>query len=405
MSPSNKLTNIELKEDYILSLSILSSFVVLSLQFFILYYFKIIGTSSGMIIQMVSKLVVGVIFIYSFPIVFKRNKILLISVYFVSLFVFLLNFLFFPQNTSYLKNITFSFFFLCLPCFIYSYSIEKSWILEKMMEFASLIVFFIGTIVGLLVLTNRMEIGMYSMSLSYYMLLPTLVFVRKFLDQYTIKPLVIFLISLSVILSFGSRGPLLSIGIFVLIFLIITIKKQTSKTFIVYIGILFMTILTLLYQKQILQFLLNSLERFNLSSRSLRLLLKDEVYLSGRDNIYGDIWFQIKQSPLIGMGLAGDRQYFGGRYTHNIVLEILTNFGVFVGLIIVVLLISLLLRAFLFSSNQHSKLILVWICLGFIPLLVSSSYLIDYSFWILLGISLKSITKRNLSDKNALNNF
>ncbi len=64
------------------------------------------------------------------------------------------------------------------------------------------------------------------MSLSYYMLLPTIIYMNEFLDRISIKSGLVLAMSLLVILALGSRGgAIMCIGIFTILKLIKQIKK------------------------------------------------------------------------------------------------------------------------------------------------------------------------------------
>lgn len=155
----------------------MSSFAILTIQYLILTIFNLSGTKVGNYIQLLSKGIVGIFYLLSLLVVLKRNKIKFIAVYFISIMILLLNCLIFKENVPYIKTIIFPFFFTCLPTFIYAYSIEDWNVLKGIMYKVSLIVFIIETLIGILVFRGKVTIGSYSMSLSYYMLLPTIIYI------------------------------------------------------------------------------------------------------------------------------------------------------------------------------------------------------------------------------------
>lgn len=382
--------NQRISEDKKISVAIMSSLAILTIQYLILTYFNLIGTSNASRIQLLSKMFVGFFYIIALPIVFKRNKFKFAGVYFISIFIFLLNYLFFRENWIYLKTIIFPFFFTCLPSLIYSYSINDWSVLKDIMRKTSLIVFIVGAIIGALVFTNRAFVGVYSMALSYYMLLPTIVYMDEFLEKFTVRSIIIVLISLIIILALGSRGAIMCFGVFVILKLITTKKKLNYKTILIYIIIIALVIIILLFLDTILENLNNFLLQFGIHSRSIHLFLRDDVYLSGRDYLYEEMIEQIKNNPIFGIGLAGDRRVIGG-YAHNIIIEILANFGIILGSILVFLLAIITFKT-LFSKNKEvSNFIAIWFSIGFIHLMVSSSYLIDFKFWVFIGLAIKGI--------------
>lgn len=151
----------------------------------------------------------------------------------------------------------------------------------------------------------------------------------------------------------------------------------------------------LIFLKDILEFIYNLLLQFGINSRSIRLFLRDDLYLSGRENIYNDVLSQISKKPFYGIGLAGDRRVLGGVYAHNIIFELLANFGIITGIIISILIVGVSLKSIFSKNKSLANFISIWFSIGFIHLMVSSSYLIDFKFWIFLGLALKGLTKTN----------
>ena len=373
-------------EDKKISIAIMSSFVVLTIQYLILIYFNLIDTNLGSIVQLISKVLVGFFYLIALPTVFKRNKITFAGIYFIVVFLFLFNYLVFDKNWPYLQTIIFPLFFICLPSFIYAYSIRDWNILMDTMKKASKIVFVIGAIIAILVFMGNSSVGTYSMSLSYYMLLPTIIYMDDFLDKISLKSGLVVAISLIVILALGSRGAILCAGIFVILKALKSFKTITYNKLLIYLIILFIFVIGIIYIYEILEYLYNVLLNFGIRSRSIQLFLRDDIYLSGREKIYDGVINGILDQPILGIGLAGDRQIIGGGYAHNIFIEILANFGVILGSFIILILICLIISSLFTKEDKRYNMIIIWISVGFVHLFVSGSYLIEFKFWILLGL-------------------
>ncbi|QAT62000.1 hypothetical protein EQM13_10580 [Acidilutibacter cellobiosedens] len=384
-----KESELKVNEDKKISTAVMSSFVILMGQYFILYFFNIESTKMGENIQLISKAIVGLFFLRVFPTVFKKQGTLFILMYCVFLAIFSFNYLFFQQNIVYLNDVLFKFFFICLPCFLYSFSINDRRILRDIMEKCGLIVFIIGLIIGFLVFIKKISLGSYSMSLSYYMLLPTLIFMDKFFEKFSIKSIIFSIVSLFVMLALGSRGAIMCVGVYVILYLLINSRGINAKKFLINIVIFVLIIFILIYLKEIFIFMNRILNKFGIYSRSINLFLKNEINLSGRDVIYDEVLYQIESNPILGIGLGGDRLYTGGSYSHNIILEIVSGFGVVFGTIILII-IGIISTKSLFSKDiEESNLMLIWFCIGFVPLMVSGSYLIDFQLWIYLGLAVR----------------
>ena len=334
-------------------------------------------------------------FLYALPVVIKRSKLKLIGSYSVSVFVFLLHYLMFPENSLYMRELTFPFFFMCLPVLVYSMSIQNWNILKLYMKKASFIVFLFGAILGGLVFAGKVTIGTYSMSLSYYMLLPMLIYLDELFDQPSLKACLFSLVALLIILALGSRGAILCMAIFIFLKMVKSLSKLTYTKLLLNLTFFAAIIVTFIYLDSILQYINNLLLNFGINSRTIALFLMDSVHLSGRDSIYQKIIEAILNNPLLGIGVAGDRLIMGGGYTHNLILEVLANFGVIIGSSLLIVLLLLIVRNLLTKDNETYNMIIIWLSLGFVPLMVSGSYLMDMNFWILIGLMINSIFQKN----------
>jgi len=381
--------NKEFRIDKIISVAIMSSFIVLTLQYFILISFSLSGTSSAYFVQMLSKIIVGLIFSLALPYVLKRKLKLFILLYGFGVVVFGYNFLVFPENHSYLINLIFPFFFMALPSFIYVLSLRNLEVFKLITEKIAFIIFILGTFLWILIFTGNAIAGVYSMSLSYYMLLPALVFLGKVFEGNKPVFIIYFLIALMVILAFGSRGALLCITIYVIL-RVASPKQKFSSTKILIYGVAgIILVISILNYERILLYINKMFLEYGIQSRTINLLLQDEVSLSGRDSIVQTVWNEIILSPILGIGVAGDFRIIEGSYVHNFIIEVMGNFGIPVGILLLGFLMLILVTTISFSKNYN--LIALWISLGFVHLMMSSSYIIDVKFWIFFGILILSL--------------
>lgn len=341
----------------------------------------------GHTVQLLSKAIVGFFFIYSFPTVFKRNGLLLVLVYCCFAAIFVLNFLFFQQNIPYLMDVLFSFFFICLPCFVYSSSINNVSVFKTIMKTFGTAIFYIGAIIGFLAVFKKLNLGSYSMSLSYYMLLPAIVHVNNFFEKLSVRSGLITTIAMFFILTLGSRGAVLCIGTYVFLYFMTQSGKNSFKNLLFKLSVFFLLLFSMFFLKNFLTFLNNVLVKCNIHSRTILLFLKDKIHLSGREIIYENILHQIKTHPLFGIGLAGDRFYTGGAYSHNIFLEIISGFGIIIGTVILLILGYIIIKSLFAKNKAETSLMLMWFCIGVVPLIISGSYLTDFQFWIFLGLA------------------
>lgn len=92
----------------------------------------------------------------------------------------------------------------------------------------------------------------------------------------------------------------------------------------------------------------------------------------------------IAKNPILGIGIAGDRVLLEGSYSHNIVIEVISNFGIILGILLLSVLGIKWIKS-LFSKNEsYLDIILIWSSIGFIHLFISSHILLILSFGYLL---------------------
>jgi len=264
-------------------------------------------------------------------------------------------------------------------------------VLEAITQKAGMIIYVFAISLGLLIFIGKVSIESYSMSLSYYILLPTIIYLRLYFETYRVKYLFLSALSVLLIIAIGSRGPIMCLGVYIIFYYLINMKKATYKRLIFHIAALLIAFILFIFYKDILLFVYNILENHGIQSRSIILFLEGGIYLSGREEIYASIMEQIILNPLFGVGIAGDRVYLNGSYSHNIFLEIISGFGVIIGTLIILLLGLLIVKSLFSKNSKAANYVLIWFSVGFVPLIVSGSYLIDFKFWIFLGVALKSL--------------
>ncbi|QOR66327.1 hypothetical protein IM538_21595 [Cytobacillus suaedae] len=387
------------KNDLMISITIMSSYAVLAAQFFVLHLFNLSGTGQGSLVQIISKVVVGILFIITLPTIIKRNLLTFVCVYFIAVFILLINLVFFPQNSEELLGVAFSLLFICLPCLIYSFSLNDNKILLAVIYKISNIVLILGMIIAILVLTKEIVLEDYSMALSYYLLLPTIVNMYRFIAEKSYISILKVIISLLIILMLGSRGPLLCFGIYSILAILKNNNKITLNTLLFYTSSAFSLLLGVIFFESIILKINDLLIRYGIFSRTLYLFIEEEnIHLSGRNEIYQIITSHIYENPLLGIGIAGDRQVMG-TYSHNIFIELLSGFGIIFGSLIILLIAWISLKGIFNKNKLDSNISIMLFSLGFIPLLVSGSYLTEFIFWIFLGITIKGLYNRKKISK------
>lgn len=255
---------------------------------------------------------------------------------------------------------------LCLPTI--SGGIEKveevfymiSWIIVLMM------IFFVVKF-----LTGKISYFGYNMALSYALLLPTITLYKSGKWYTSIAAAFLFIC----ILTFGSRGAL----VVFLIYIIYDLIQKSNKNILVLVGlsIAFMSILPLFE---------SFLDSYGISSRTLSFLIGGNIAASeGRDDIYEAVCKVISDNLLTGVGIYGDRVVID-ELCHNILLELVLDFGIIMAMIVVIIAMTFLVRLYRCLDKVHKNVLVKYFTAFVVPLFFSDSYLISINFGIFLAV-------------------
>lgn len=317
----------------------------------------------------------GVSVVFALFWILKRRAFEFILSYISIGILFLFTMIVFPDSTKYIQDEGVKFTCLtCIPIFLSTISIRNLRILKNVFLIVSILTTFIGILYGILILNGLIFQNDYSMSYGYALMLPVMyLFYRR-------KPIYVLLAvaGLVCVAVNGNRGAFIIILIFLLWFYSKEIVRNKSFSLIFVFGLLFFLYYNL---PSILSFLSDN----SLHSRTLERMISNQLVESeARENMYiigiSKIWL----SPIAGYGLFGDR-FFYEIYVHNIVLEIIIDFGIPLGFVLIgYLLYKTILRLRKIKEDERDFFVLITLG-SILPLMASSSYLIDFRFFMFLG--------------------
>lgn len=229
----------------------------------------------------------------------------------------------------------------------------------------------------------------YSVSFGYDVLLFALLFLYNAFKDKKLSDIVASGISVGMILLGGSRGPILFIGVFIVLYILRELKESRRKILLITFTTL-TTVFLYLFYEVILAFVAVIIDNMGFSSRFITTLLSGTITSdSGRNKIWGAAIAMIKTKPL-GYGAMGSRSIISeliyAGYPHSIVLEILIDYGVIVGgVILLIFLINTIQILFTHKREEWSGIFLVFFCAA-CSLFISLTYWSIPSFWGSLGI-------------------
>ncbi len=231
----------------------------------------------------------------------------------------------------------------------------------------------------------------YDLSYGYNVLIYALVFLFCALKYKKLIDIVMAAAGIAMILLGGSRGPLLCVVIFIGLYILMTINNSKKKIYFFTIFTAIGVSLLLLYKK-ILHLIITVMDKLDVSSRTITMLLEGDIADdNGRDAIWGAAIEMIRDKPL-GYGALGTRHviYYvhDVGHCHEILLEMLVDFGVIFGTVLILFLIINALRI-LFAKKYAawSGVFLIFFSRA-CQLFLSGTYWHVTSFWACIGIGI-----------------
>lgn len=325
--------------------------------------------------------------------ILRKNAIFVISSTLLFAIIWILSGFIYPVNSIYLQESFQQFFIYVLPfMWIGRYLIKEGMYLDQFLLIARIklilviatqIIIFIDPFADIFAgdymdASNAMIVGIVSV---YFLAARD----KKILDM------LLSVIATIMILVSGSRGALVSLAFFWIIYLFTGPSKGKGW---LYITLILIGSIMVLDSEIILMPIKKIAENLGFSTHLIDALTSKSIFEdSNRSSLFSSFWQCIWQRPL-GYGVMGDRaisiQYGIWNkpiYPHNIYLEILINFGYIVGSIICILLtLKLVSLLYLRRNSKIRDTVLILTSAGFIRLLVSSSYWNEQIFFMLLGV-------------------
>ena len=233
------------------------------------------------------------------------------------------------------------------------------------------------------------------MVFSYNLLFPTAYLSLRCISDYRFKRLIGTVIGAGLILIAGCRGALVCYLSAILLYVIFTGGAFGKRKLVSVLIILLAIVLINIYWNGILAALIKLFDSMGVDSRTLTMLSNQSFFDdSGRSDIQKAV---IENIGIWPKGLYYDRIVANGSYAHNLFLELLLDYGIlFGGLIIAWLCYYLVKSAFAVSRDSTASVILYsLIASGFLRLMFSGSYLLNEpGFWLLIGLMFNPCNKR-----------
>lgn len=275
-------------------------------------------------------------------------------------------------------------FLFCIPLAIVAYEVNDwDYVLNKVAKVT--VVCSIISIINIFLF----ELDRYNMALGYSMM--PLVLIQIKVSEQKKRYWLLVVLQIVLIMIFCSRGSLMCIGVYFIYQLFAGRKnrKHTVLKFLMCVGGLFI----LCFYQFVAKLVFDIMNDLGLYSRTLELLAAGRVLFdSGRTDIGMMLLKHLFDSPLLGLGVGGELKYISSS-PHLLFLELLLHYGCLFGVLIIIAVCIVIIRAFKKEKSTRDALALL-VCGGFLHLFLSSSYLQTPIFWILISMCLKIVKSK-----------
>lgn len=248
----------------------------------------------------------------------------------------------------------------------------------------------------------------YDMNVGYKLLLCIFEFsaLAWFAKKRFVKIIYVSLAVLSffLMLFFGSRGPLVSILFFGLLFYILFLSNKLSRKINIIFLIAAVSIVGIYVLTCVILSKANLLETLPRNLRTLfdpLSIFTSSTFIS-RTVIYKQILSIIKDTPFLGYGPLADQYFLGAsRYSHNFYLEMWLTFGLFFGSILIIIFTIFFIKVLSLSDEYTVEVFcyMTFFCATFIRLMVSYSFWYDTNFWIAIGLGTMILVDKAYKDR------
>ena len=201
------------------------------------------------------------------------------------------------------------------------------------------------------------------------------------------KHYALFIVSAVALLFIGCRGAFAAVAVAFLISLFRVENNRRMRWITTIVAVLIF-----LFFNEILEFSSYVLGLIGYDSRIITRISQGSFFQStGRDLIRLRIMGYAQNQGFRMFGIFGDR-YLGGitmnneTYIHNIALEFVIDYGIILGILLLVILAFMIIRNWRRSSHSELVILSLFSAMTIVKLMLSNSYLVDPLFYSFLGL-------------------
>lgn len=310
-----------------------------------------------------------------YKMLFERGVFPFVAAFFVmSAMLTMMNYFLFPETRVVFSDTVSVFYGTVIRIAILFYVIDDVSSLLKALRIYALIVSMI-LLYSLFFRGQAFNDGRYSMTLSFICLLPAAILLLSFRNNHQPIDLLGAIVIVAAIIAFGSRGSLLALALYVVLGLFRRAKVQHIIIAVIVLLLIYCSL------PSMISLLVNSSSIFA-QSRTVQYMLGGYLYEdSGRSLLYVSVLNELGHHPFAVRGINSDYLLLGV-YTHNIVLEILYEFGCLLGGFICLDLLFRVINTFIKADDSSESELCLLLMFASIPsLMLSHSLWAEWTFW------------------------
>lgn len=336
----------------------------------------------------------------SFSLIQRKLRSFDILFYLIICIFYLIESASYPYNTEIPKH-AYSFLMTVLPCYFIGRMMDIE-VVDKLLYYVSIFGVVVTSAYYLIYAQGHAEVDTehYNMDGAYDLLRYSLFVISFALRKKNLYSILASVLSVVMILSFGTRGPLVCVITFIALHILLLGTFKYAKTIITIVLLICLTIYNFLDEIMLgLQYFLQSI---HMSTRIVDKYFVEEIGVSvAREDISSKLLNVMQNSsfPFFGEGICGSWR-FVGIYPHNLFVDILFSFGYWFGGILLVALFFLVIKSYIITRTSDAKsFILVLFCASIVKLFMSGTYLDESALFLLIGYTITLI--RNKHTDNA----
>lgn len=322
---------------------------------------------------------------------FKIHKHVLVIFILLTL-LFGVNIIVFPSNMLTILPIYFEFLLKGYSAYIiggFKTNGDELYSYFKTVGIVNFLAIFLYPFINYLDSMNYMRFG-------YAMIPSVLIFIIAFINETRHRVFwgIMFVISFLLNITYGSRGSLVVLLVFgFLLFLFSNKISKTSKWIVFLVSI---SVVYFVYRFNLLGKLFSYLY-YNMDIKTYSIMkfyrMFNQGFLeasSGRDRIYSQTLKYIKENWAFGYGIGFSRT-ISGSTTHNLILQVLSEMGVFGALLWVMVIVYLISKLILIRNNNETNFYIIVIMISSLAigrLLFSSDIWLRPELWFVISMLL-----------------